>query len=72
MQDLALQVAGVHDVEIHEPQRPDPRRRQVERRRRSQSSGPDEQDPPRLEPPLPLGTHFGQNQVPRVAQDLVV
>ena len=68
--DLPLQVARVHHVEVHQAQRADARRRQIERQRRTQPAGAHAQHLRRLQLLLALHAHFGQDQVARIARDL--
>ena len=69
--DLALQVADVDRVVVHEADRADAGRREVHRRRRSQAAGADAEHARGLEPLLPFDAHLGQRQVPAVSQHLV-
>ena len=69
--DLPLQVAGIHHVEIDEPQRADAGRSQIERQRRTESAGADAEHARSLQLLLALHAHFGQDQVPRVAREIV-
>ncbi len=65
--DLALEIADVHDVEIDDADRPDARRREVQGSRRAEAACTDEQ---RLRPEqfrLALGPDLGDEQVPAVA-----
>ena len=54
VQDLALQVGDVDDVEIHEADVADAGGGEVERERRAEPAGADQQDARRLEPLLSL------------------
>ena len=70
VQDLALQVAQVHRVEIHDPQRSDPRRRQIQGHRRPEPPGADEQHLAAEQAPLPGAADLGEDQVAAVPPDL--
>ena len=67
--DLALEVRDVDDVEIDQPDRANPGRGQVERQRRAQPAGADAEDLRSLEPLLPLHRHLGHDQVAGIALD---
>ncbi len=67
MEDLALEVARVHSIEIHESQRPDSRGGKVQRRRRSEPARADAQHAGRLELPLSVESDLGQSQVTAIA-----
>ena len=67
VQNLALQVALVDDVEVHEPEGADAGRGEVERRRRPEPAGADADDLRRLQALLALDAHLGQGQVTAVA-----
>src|SRR5208337_5481530 len=70
--DLALQVGVVHDVEIHNAQRANACGRQIERERRAESACSNAQDFRGLQLLLALHAHLGHDQMARVAQDFVV
>ncbi len=70
--DLALQVGVIHHVEVHDAERADARGSQIKRQRRTQSACADAEHLCRLQLQLPFHADFGHDQVPRVAQDLVV
>ncbi len=69
-EDLPMQIALVHHVEIHDPQRADSGGGEVEPQRRAQAAGADHQHLGRLELLLPHGAHLGQDQVAAVLADL--
>ncbi len=71
VQDLALQIAGIDHIEIDQPQRANAGRGQVERQRRAQSARAHAQDARGLQLLLALHAHFRQDQVARVARELV-
>ena len=71
MQQLALQVAHVHDIEIDNAQGADAGGREIHRRGRSEPARANAQDLRRFEPPLPVHADLGQYQMPAVALDLV-
>ena len=62
--DLALEVRDVDDVEVDEPDGPDPGGGQVERERRAEAAGADAEHLRGLEPLLPVHRHLGHDQVP--------
>src|SRR5205823_1525673 len=70
--DLALQVRVVHDVEIHDAERADAGCAKIERQRRPEASRADAQHFRSLELELPFHADLGHDQVARVAEDLVV
>ena len=72
MDDLALQVAGVDDVEVDEAEGADAGGGEVEGERRAEAAGADAEDLRRLELLLALHADLGQDEVARVAGDLVV
>ena len=69
--DLALQVAGVHDVEVDQAQGADAGGGQIESQRRTEPAGAHAEHARGLEPLLALHAHLGQDQVPRVAREIV-
>ena len=69
-EDLAVQVALVHHVEVDEPERADAGRRQVEPERRAEAAGADHQHLGRLELALPASADLGHDQVAAVVADL--
>ena len=72
MNHLALQIGEVNNIEIDNAERSDAGRSQIERQRRAQTAGADAQHLGLLQLELPLHADFGHDEVPRVAQDLVV
>jgi hypothetical protein len=70
--DLALEIRRVHHVEVHQPERPDTGGREIERRGRSEASGSDQCHPGSLQAPLARWPDFGQDQVTRIAEHLLV
>ena len=71
MQDLALQVAGVHDVEIEDADLADARGRQVEGRRRPQAASAEQQDAGIQQLALARAADLRQDQVARVPLHLL-
>ena len=69
--DLALQVRLVDDVEVDDADRADAGRGQVQQRRRTEPAGADHQHPRVFQPLLPVDAQVGNDQVPAVAGDLV-
>jgi hypothetical protein len=69
--DLALQVGLVHDIEIDDAERAHTGRRQVEQRRRTQAARPDDEDTGVLQPLLPGHADLRDDQVTRIALHLV-
>eukprot|EP00962_Isochrysis_galbana_P042352 scaffold15810_cov117-Isochrysis_galbana.AAC.3 len=70
--NLPMQVGLVHHVVVHHPQRPDAGRSQVDKRGRAKAAGANAKHACALEPTLALDADIVQDQVPRVAPDLVV
>ena len=70
--DLALQIGVIDDVEINNAERAHARRAQIKRQRRAQASGADAEHLRSLDLELALHADLGHDQVARVAQDLVV
>src|SRR5688500_11407887 len=68
MDDLALQVGYVDDVEVDDAESADSRCSQVQQTGRAQPAGTDEQHLRLCQPSLPLWTHFGHDEVARVAR----
>ena len=68
---LALQVGGVDDVVVDQPERADPRRGQVERGRRAEPAGADQQHLRVQHLQLALDADLGQQRVARVAVALL-
>ncbi len=69
--DLALQVGGVDHVEVDQAELPDPGGGQVHGVGGAEPAGADQQHPGVAQPQLPVHGHVGDDQVPRVAEDLV-
>ena len=65
--DLALEVADVDDVEVDDADRPDARRGEVERGRRAEAAGADEQRLRAEELGLAVRADLGDQQVAAVA-----
>ena len=65
--DLALEVADVDDVEVDETDRPDARGGEIERGRRTEAAGADEQRLRAEEPGLAGRTDLGDQQMAAVA-----
>ncbi len=72
MQDLALQVAAIDQVEIDETECADPGRSQVQRGGRSQAAGADQQHACALEFRLACEPYIGKCEVPGVAEQLLM
>ena len=70
--DLPLQVALIHHVEIHQSQRAHSGCGQVKRKRRAQSAGSYAQHARGFQLALALLAHLGQDQVARVARQFVL
>ena len=71
MDDLALEVADVDDIEVDDADGPDAGRGEVERRRRAEAAGADEQRLRAQQLRLALGADLGDEQVAAVALLLV-
>jgi hypothetical protein len=69
--DLALEIRLVHDVELDDPEGADSGGCEVHGDRGAEAAGPDAQDLRRFEPGLALHRDLGHDQVPRVAADLI-
>ena len=69
--DLALQIAGVHDVEIDQTQGADAGRGQIESQRRAQTAGAHAEHARGFQLALAFHAHFGQDQVARVAREVI-
>ncbi len=69
--DLALQVAGVDDVEVDEAQRADAGRGEIKSQGRAESAGADAEHARGFQLLLALHAHLGQDQVARVAGEIV-
>ncbi len=71
VEDLALQVAAIHEIEIDDPECADAGRGEIERRGRSQTPRADQQDACVTELRLALETYIREREVPRVPQQLL-
>ena len=69
--DLALQVGLLDDVELDDAQGADPGGGQIEQCRRAQPAGPDHQHPGVLQPPLAQHPDVGNEQVTAVAREFL-
>ncbi len=69
--DLPLQVRGVDDVVVHDPDRPDARRGEVLQDRRAEPAGTDDADARRTQPALAVDADPRQQQVARRARELL-
>src|SRR3954466_4306987 len=65
VKNLALKIGSIDAIGVHQSESADPGCRQIESRRRTESAGADAQNPRRLDPPLPIGAHFRQEQLAR-------
>src|SRR5439155_1123487 len=72
VQDLALQVAEVDDVEVHQAERADAGGGEIHRRGRAEPAGADAQDLGGLQLALTLDAHLRHDQMAAVAFDLVI
>src|SRR5690242_8835938 len=72
MQHLPLQVRNVDDIEIDEAERADACRGEIERERGAKRAGADEQDASRFELALPVDADVRKDEVPAVAQHLLI
>ena len=70
--DLTLEVAGVHDVEIDEAESADSSRGEIEREGRTEAAGADAKDFGCLEALLAFHAYFGKDEVSGVAAKFVV
>ena len=70
--DLALQIARIDHVEIHQAQCAYAGGGQIKRQRRAQSAGSHAQNARGLQFALPRLADFRQDQVPRVARQFVL
>ena len=71
VEQLAVQVRLVDDVEVHQAEAADAGGGQVHPERRAEAAGADHQHLGGLELQLPLGADLGHDEVPAVAEDLV-
>jgi hypothetical protein len=72
VEDLPLEVAEVHGIEVDETERADAGGGQIERRGGSQPTGADAEHARGLESPLPVDADFRHDQVAAVAANFVV
>ena len=72
VEDLALQVGEVDLVGVGQRQPPDPCGGEVERGRAAEAAGADDQRARRPQPFLPLDTDLGEQDVPAIAEELLV
>ncbi len=70
--DLALQIGQVDPVGIGDADRPDAGRRKVEQHRRAETAGADDEDARLEQPQLPLLADLVEDQVARVALELLL
>ena len=70
--DLALQICEINNIEIDNTERSDARGGQIHGDGRAQSAGADAEHLRLLQLELPFHADLGQDEVARVAQDLVV
>ena len=68
MEDLALEIGGVHHIGIDQAEPADSGGGQIERGGRAERAGADEQDGRVFQPQLPGLAHGGNEQVARVAE----
>ena len=69
--DLALQIAGVHHVEVDEPEGADAGRGEIEREGRAEPAGADAENARGFQLALALHAHFRQDEVARIAGEIV-
>ena len=72
VQDLSLEIGDVDHVEVDESERAHAGSGEIERRRRAQAAGADQQDARRLEAALAVEADLRKEEVPRVAEDLIL
>src|SRR6185503_2188664 len=72
MEDLPLEVAEIHGVKIHHPDRSHPRRGQVECEGRTQAARTDQQDLRGLDLLLAGHADLGENEVPAVSSNFFI
>ena len=70
--DLALQIGVIDDVEVNNAERADAGRAEIKRQRRAESARADAEHLRGFQLELPRHADFRHDQVARVAQDLVV
>ncbi len=69
--DLALQVAGVDHIEVHQTEGADAGRGEIESERRAKAPGADAKNLRGFEALLAFHAHFRQDEVPRIAGEIV-
>jgi len=72
IQDLALQVGEIDLVGVGQRQPADARRGEIEGRRAAEAAGADDQRGCRAQPFLPLDADLGEQDMPAVAEELLV
>jgi hypothetical protein len=72
IEDLPLQVGEIDLVGVGQRQPADARRGEIEGRRAAQAAGADDQRGCRAQPFLPLDAELGEQDVPAVAEELLV
>ena len=72
IQDLPLQVGEIDLVGVGQRQPADARRGEIEGRRAAEAAGADDQRGCRAQPFLPLDADLGEQDVPAVAEELLV
>ena len=72
IEDLPLQVGEIDLVGVGERQPADARRGEIEGRRAAEAAGADDQRGCRAQPFLPLDADLGEQDVPAVAEELLV
>jgi hypothetical protein len=72
MDDLALQVSQIDAVEIRQMHLADARSGQIQRHRRTEATQADDQYTTVFEPQLPVDIHVVQQDLPAVAQQLLI
>ncbi len=70
--NLALEIAVVNDIEVDDPDAPDAGRGQIQRHRRAETASTDAQHTGRLELQLPVHADLGHDEVATVPSDFVV
>src|SRR5262245_8431673 len=71
MDNLALQITGVDDIEIHKAEGSNSRGCEVKRHRRPQSPGSDTEDARSFELLLTFHAHFGHDDVTIVTSEFI-
>src|SRR6266498_3110865 len=72
VQELALEIGQVHAIEVGDPQGPHARCGQIHRRGRPEAARSDTQDLRLEQLALPGRSNLGQDDVPRITQDLLL